>query len=75
MKKITQEELEKLQEQQNGKLHLERSIGLLERDKFFALQRLQQAIAEQNEYLKELEDKYGKINVDLSDGSYETIEE
>jgi hypothetical protein len=36
---------------------------------------LQQTIAEQNEYLKELEDKYGKINVDLSDGSFEEIKE
>jgi len=74
MSKVTKEELEKLQEQQNGKLHLERQIGLLERDKFFALQQLQQLMVDQNAYHLELEEKYGKININLSDGSFEAIE-
>jgi hypothetical protein len=30
---------------------------------------------EDNKFKKELEDKYGKININLEDGSYEEIKE
>ena len=30
---------------------------------------------EENKFIKELEEKYGKININLEDGSYEEIKE
>ena len=75
MSKVTQEELEKLQTQQNEITSLEAFIGKIELAKLENLLRLQQLKSEQNEYHVEIEGKYGKINIDLADGSYKPIEE
>ena len=34
-----------------------------------------QVVKEQEDTKKELEEKYGKVNIDLKDGSYEEIKE
>lgn len=75
MSKITKEQLEKLSKQQENKQVLERQIGLLEYSKHRALTELAQVHEEQNKFMVELEDIYGKITINLEDGSYEKIEE
>ena len=75
MSKISKEELKDLQEQQ-GKLNaIKHDLGLLETQKHSLLHLYADEIAKQEESKKTLEDKYGKINIDLKDGSYEKIKE
>ena len=75
MSKITKEELKELQEQQ-GKLNaIKHDIGLLS-TQIHSLNHLHvEEISKQEELKKGLEENYGKINIDLKDGSYEIIEE
>tara|TARA_R110002020_G_scaffold328982_2_gene544916 strand:+ start:99 stop:338 length:240 start_codon:yes stop_codon:yes gene_type:complete len=75
MSKIKKEELEKLQEQQ-GKLNaIKHDLGLLQTQQHSLLHMYAEDIAKQEETKKELEEKYGKINIDLKDGSYEKIKD
>ena len=75
MSKITKEELKDLQELQ-GKLNaIKHDIGLLETQKHSLLHMYAEEIAKQGESKKKLEESYGKINIDLKDGSYEEIKE
>ena len=75
MSKIKKEELEKLQEY-NKKLNaIKHDLGLLETQKHSLLHLYADEVAKQEELKKELEDSYGKINIDLKDGSYEEIKE
>jgi len=75
MSKISKEELKDLQESQ-GKLNaIKHDLGLLETQKHSLLHLYADEIAKQEESKKTLEDKYGKINIDLKDGSYEKIKE
>ena len=75
MSKVTQEELEKLQTQQSEIASLEAFIGKIELAQFQNLSKLQRLQSEQNDYHAFIEGKYGKINIDLADGSYTPIEE
>ena len=75
MSKITKEELETLSQQEQNKSKLFNEIGLLEGRKHQLLHLLDQVLEEQDKTKTLLEDKYGKINVDLSDGSYTQIED
>ena len=75
MSKITKEELKDLQELQ-GKLNaIKHDIGLLETQKHSLLHMYAEKISKQEESKKKLEESYGKINIDLKDGSYEEIKE
>ena len=75
MSKITEEELKDLQEQ-TGKLNaIKHDIGLLETQKHSLLHMYAEDMGKQDASKKELEEKYGKINIDLKDGSYEIIKE
>ena len=75
MSKISKEELKDLQESQ-GKLNaIKHDLGLLETQKHSLLHLYSEEIAKQEESKKTLEEKYGKINIDLKDGSYEEIKE
>ena len=75
MSKISKEELKDLQESQ-GKLNaIKHDLGLLETQKHSLLHMYADEIAKQEESKKTLEDKYGKINIDLKDGSYKEIKE
>jgi len=75
MSKITKEELKELQEQQ-GKLNaIKHDIGLLSTQIHSLNHVYADEISKQEESKKSLEEKYGKININLQDGSYEEIKE
>mgnify|MGYP003654404129 FL=1 len=73
--KITEEELKTIKEQQQKIQTVVFDLGALEAKKF----EIAVALKEFNEALngtkKELEEKYGQVNIDLKDGSYEEIVE
>ena len=72
--KIEEQELQALKEvkqKQDAYLH---DIGVLEYQKHNWLHALAQVYNEQQEMIKALEEKYGKIEIDLADGSYTEVE-
>ena len=75
MSKIKKEELEKLQEYNNKLNAVKHDLGLLETQKHSLLHLYADEVNKGEELKKELEDSYGKINIDLKDGSYEEIKE
>ena len=71
--KITEKELETVKEQQGKIQAVVYDLGALEAKKFeisVALKEFNDAL---NETKKELEDKYGQVNINLKDGTYEEI--
>jgi hypothetical protein len=70
MSKITEEELEQLKDQESKKSAILHDLGVLETQKHNLLHAYAIIQDEQNKSKVALEDKYGKINVDLTDGSY-----
>jgi hypothetical protein len=75
MSKITKEELKELQEQMQKLGAIRNDIGVLS-GQIAALNQMQiEQIGKQEESKKALEESYGKINIDLKDGSYKVIEE
>ena len=72
--KIEKEELDKIVEQQVELNNLLKRIGFIETEKDGLLKMYIEALGESNATKKELEDKYGAINIDLSDGWYTKIE-
>ena len=75
MSKITEEELAQLKDQEQKKTQIFSEVGVLEARKHQLLHLLDGVLEEQQKTKTALEDKYGKINVDLKDGSYTPIEE
>jgi len=75
MSKIKKEELESLQELNNKLNAVKHDLGLLETQKHGLLHLYADEVNKLEELKKELEDSYGKINIDLKDGSYEEIKE
>ena len=75
MSKITEEQLKQLQEQEGKKNAIKHDLGLLETQKHSLLHAFAQIQEQQDKLKVELEDEYGKINVNLEDGSYEIIAE
>jgi hypothetical protein len=75
MSKIKQEELEQLQDQENKKGAILRDLGILETQKHQLLHAFAIIQDEQDKLKVALEDAYGKINVNLEDGSYELVPE
>jgi vacuolar-type H+-ATPase subunit D/Vma8 len=75
MSKITEEQLKQLQEQEGKKNAIKHDLGLLETQKHALLHAFAQIQEQQDKMKVELEDQYGKINVNLEDGSYEIIAE
>mgnify|MGYP000848525307 CR=1 FL=1 len=75
MSKITEEELGQLKDQESKKAQILNEVGLLEARKHQLLHALDSVLEEQDKTKIALEDKYGKVNVDLKDGSYSPIEE
>lgn len=72
---ITKEELEVLQSQEQRKAQFHAELGRIESVKHQYLHALDQLLEEQEQTKTSLEEKYGKINIDLKDGSYTPIEE
>ena len=71
--KIKKEELETLQNHVNTQSKALHDIGALENQKFHLLHALNKAQQNSEDFKKELEEIYGKINIDLKDGSFEPI--
>ena len=73
-KKITEEQLTKIQGQQQELNQVIHEIGLLESQKHALLHKIA-GINEDVETLKsELENQYGAININVEDGTYTKIE-
>ncbi len=74
-KKITKEELTSVYDIQNELNKVVNQIGMLETEKHRLLHQIAGLNQDQEKIKKELEDKYGSINIDLKDGSYTVIED
>lgn len=75
MSKITEEELKELRDQESKKTAIRLDLGTLDVQRHTLLHAFAQVQDEQNKTTAALEEKYGKVNVNLDDGSYEPIVE
>ncbi len=72
--KITEEQLKQVQAQVQVKSQLVSDIGAVEAQKHELLHALSNVIEKTKETAAQLEEEYGKININLEDGSYEVVE-
>ena len=75
MAKITEEQLEKIKEQNQKLENVVVEIGVLESRKHGLLHQVAELNKVLEEYKLELEKEYGKIAVDLTTGEYTEIKE
>ena len=75
MSKITEVELEGLQKQEQKKGAILHDLGLLQTQIYSLNHMYVELMVEQDKSKKELEAEYGKVNINLKDGSYELIPE
>ena len=75
MSKISEAELKNLQEQEQKKGAILHDLGLLETQKHSLNHMYAELMVEQDKSKKELEEEYGKVNINLKDGSYEIIKD
>ena len=75
MSKIKEAELKNLQEQEQKKGAILHDLGLLETQKHSLNHMYAELMVEQDKSKKELEESYGKVNINLKDGSYEIIKD
>ena len=75
MSKVTKKELKLLQEQEQKKGAILHDLGLLETQKHSLNHYYVELMVEQDKSKKELEEIYGKVNINLQDGSFELIVE
>ena len=73
--KITEEQLQKVKAQVKVRGQLVNDIGAVEAQKHELLHALNNVMQKTKETADELEEEYGKININLEDGTYEVIEE
>ena len=73
--KITKEELDKIVKFQNDLYQLSTDVGILEVKKHAILHEIAGVNGEQEDYKKVLEEKYGRININLEDGTFEELKE
>lgn len=71
---ISEEELKVIQEQQTNYQKLIEQIGLSEIRKSILLGQVDKLLPKIEDTKKTLEEKYGAININVSDGSYVEIE-
>ena len=72
--KITEEQLKQVQAQVQVKSQLVSDIGAVEAQKHELLHALSNVMEKTKETAAQLEEEYGKININLEDGSYEVVE-
>ncbi len=72
--KIKEEELNKIKDQQEKLDKIVREIGIVETQKHALCHEVGMLNQEIQRTKVELEQTYGSINIDMSDGSYEKIE-
>lgn len=75
MSKITESELKGLQEQEQKKGAILHDLGLLQTQIHSLNHMYVELMVEQDGTKKELEEAYGKVNIDLKDGSFEIIKD
>jgi hypothetical protein len=75
IKEITKEELTKVRDFQSKLFELTQQIGLAETQKHAILHEIAGVNQDQDAVKKELETKYGSININLEDGSYTETKE
>jgi hypothetical protein len=75
MSKIKKEELEQLHEQEKKKNAVYHDLGVLDTQRHSLLHLFANIAEEQENFKKELEESYGKVNINLEDGSYTEIKE
>jgi hypothetical protein len=73
--KITDEELKSVQEKVGQINNLQMQVGGLEVQKSLGIEQVKLVQVELSELQKELEEKYGKVTVNLQDGTIKPIEE
>ena len=73
--KIKKEELELIQKQQSEVSDALRNLGVLEMQRNAVVKQVYDKQVEIGETKQELEKDYGKVNINLSDGTYSKIEE
>ena len=73
--KITEEELKQIKAQVQVRGQLINDIGALEAEKHKLLHALSSVLEKTKETADALEEKYGKVNINLEDGSYKVIKE
>ena len=75
MSKIKESELKVLQEQEQKKGAILHDLGLLQTQIHSLNHMYVELMVEQDKSKKELEEEYGKVNINLQDGSYEIIKD
>jgi len=75
MSKISEAELKGLQEQEQKKGAILHDLGLLQTQTHSLNHMYVELMVEQDKTKKELEETYGKVNINLQDGSFELIKE
>ena len=75
VKKITEEELKGIQEKVGQINQLQMQVGGLEVQKTIGIENIKTVQGELTKLQNELEEKYGKVSVNLQDGSIKPIEE
>ena len=75
MSKISESELKSLQEQEQKKRAILHDLGLLQTQVHSLNHMYVELMVEQQKSKQELEESYGKVNINLQDGSFELIEE
>jgi len=73
-KKLTEKELKAVSDSQNDLHRVTTNVGILETQKHALLHEIAGVNQKIEEIKKELEEKYGSININLEDGTFETVE-
>ena len=71
MKRLSKNELKKFQDFEEKKIAILHDIGLLQTQIHTLSHMFAENTLKIEKYKKEIEDKYGKIKIDLKDGSYQ----
>jgi len=74
MKKIKEEQLKTIQDQQKELNNLFTEIGYIETQKHNMLHRISTISQSVDEFKKELEKEYGSVNINVNTGEYTEIE-
>ena len=74
MNKIEDQELEKVKSFEQKIISVKQELGNIEINKDLLKNAFTTVMQEYDNLRKELEEKYGKVNINISDGSYEEIE-
>ena len=73
MKKIEDQELEKIKSFEQKIISVKQELGNIEINKDLLKNAFTTVMQEYDNLRKEPEEKYGKVNINISDGSYEEI--